>query len=106
MEVYYAIYDRNERIIKKIAAEIIDEATFANIPENNKMIFFGDGAIKCREVIKRKNAYFEEDYKISAASMQKPAFTALNNRRFEDTAYFEPFYLKDFLTTNPRKNIL
>jgi hypothetical protein len=56
--------------------------------------------------IKRNNVYFENEYKISASHMQKPAYEAIANKKFEDVAYFEPFYLKDFLVTKPVKNIL
>jgi tRNA threonylcarbamoyladenosine biosynthesis protein TsaB len=106
MEVYYAVYDSTGTKLKDISAEIITEATFADIPESQKIIFFGDGAVKCKDVIKLKNAIFAEDYVISASHMHKPVFQALNNHRFEDVAYFEPFYLKDFMTTKPRKNVL
>jgi tRNA threonylcarbamoyladenosine biosynthesis protein TsaB len=106
MEVYYAVFDSFGNKIKNIAAEIITENTFVNIPESQKIIFFGDGAIKCKDVINRKNALFAVDYMISASYMQKPASQALKDRHFEDVAYFEPLYLKDFITSKPRKNIL
>jgi tRNA threonylcarbamoyladenosine biosynthesis protein TsaB len=106
MEVYYAIYDSGGNKIKNISAEIITEDTFVNIPESQKIIFFGDGALKCKQVINRKNALFAADYMISASYMHKPVLQALKDRRFEDVAYFEPFYLKDFITSKPRKNIL
>jgi universal bacterial protein YeaZ len=106
MEVYFAIYDSTGNKIKDISAEIIDEDTFANIPESQKIIFFGDGALKCKEVINRKNALFASDYMISASYMHKPVYKALNSRSYEDVAYFEPLYLKDFITSKPRKNIL
>lgn len=106
MEVYYAVYDSAGNKIKDISAEIIDEATFINFPETRKIIFFGDGALKCKEVINRKNAFFAVDYMISAAHMHKPVFQAHKDHRYEDVAYFEPLYLKDFITSKPRKNIL
>ena len=106
MEVYYAIYDLAGNKLKEISAEIITEDTFVNIPESQKIIFFGDGALKCKEVINRKNAIFAVDYRISASNMHKPVFQSFNDHRFEDVAYFEPFYLKDFITSKPRKNIL
>ena len=106
MEVYNAIYDSSGNVVKGISAEIINENSFSEIPVSRKIIFFGDGADKCREVIKRKNIYFAEDFRISAAHMQKPVFEAINKKKFEDVAYFEPFYLKDFITSIPRKNIL
>jgi tRNA threonylcarbamoyladenosine biosynthesis protein TsaB len=106
MEVYYALYDCYGKKIKDISAEIINENSFINIPESQKIIFFGDGAQKCKEVINRKNAFFADGYRISASSMHKPVIQAFDNNNFEDVAYFEPLYLKDFITSIPRKNIL
>jgi tRNA threonylcarbamoyladenosine biosynthesis protein TsaB len=106
MEVYSAIYDSQGNKEKEISAEIINENSFADIPESKKIIFFGDGALKCKEILKRKNVYFADDFRISASHMQKPVYQAIENRKFEDVAYFEPFYLKDFITTIQRKNIL
>jgi tRNA threonylcarbamoyladenosine biosynthesis protein TsaB len=106
MEVYYAIYDSHGNKIKDISAEIISENSFINIPESQKIIFFGDGAIKCREVINRKNAFFADDFMISSSYMRKPVYKAFKDHNFEDVAYFEPLYLKDFITSKPRKNIL
>ena len=106
MEVYYAIYDNAGITIKEITADIISEESFSDIDENRKIIFFGDGASKCREVIKRPNVYFDEDFRISASHMYMPAILAFNDRKFESVAYFEPFYLKDFITSKTRKNIL
>jgi tRNA threonylcarbamoyladenosine biosynthesis protein TsaB len=106
MEVYYSVYDSCGNTIKDISAEIITEDTFVNIPESQKIIFFGDGSIKCKEVINRRNALFAVDYRISASHMHKPVFQAFKDHNYEDVAYFEPFYLKDFITSKPRKNIL
>jgi tRNA threonylcarbamoyladenosine biosynthesis protein TsaB len=106
MEVYYAIYDCYGNKIKDISAEIINENSFIKIPEAKKILFFGDGAQKCKEVINRKTALYADDYRISATSMHKPVIQAFNNHNFEDVAYFEPLYLKDFITSLPRKNIL
>lgn len=106
MEVYYTVFDTAGNKIKDISAEIITGNTFENIPELQKIVFFGDGAMKCKDVINRKNAQFAVDFKMSASYMHKPVFQAFRDRHFEDVAYFEPFYLKDFITTKPRKNIL
>ncbi len=106
MEVYYAIYDTSGNTVKDISAEIISENTFNNIPESQKIIFFGDGAAKCKEVINRNNVHFAEDFRISAAYMYNPMIQALKEHHYEDVAYFEPFYLKDFITSKPKKNIL
>lgn len=106
MEVYYAIYDSKGKTIKDISAEIISEDTFSNISESQKIIVFGDGAEKCKGVIKRTNIHFADDYRISASHMHTPVFQAHKEHHYEDVAYFEPFYLKDFITSKPRKNIL
>ena len=106
MEIYYAIYNNDGKTIKDISAEIISENSFSNIHESQKIIFFGDGATKCKGVIKRKNIQFADDFRISASFMRRPVYQAIKDHNFEDVAYFEPFYLKDFITTIPRKNIL
>jgi len=106
MEVYYAIYDRAGNTVKKVSADIINEDSFSDINENIKIIFFGDGAAKCRDIIKRPNIYFDNDFRISASHMHMPALQAFKDHKTEDVAYFEPFYLKDFITSIPRKNIL
>ena len=106
MEVYYAVYNSAGETIRDIAAEIITESSFSDIPESQTIVFFGDGAVKCREMIKRPGILFDHNFTISAAHMQKPVFKAYTDTKFEDVAYFEPFYLKDFITTLPRKNVL
>jgi tRNA threonylcarbamoyladenosine biosynthesis protein TsaB len=105
MEVYLAIYDPDGGTVKEISAEIINEDSFSDIPESKEIILFGDGAAKCKGIIRRKNIYFADDFRISASHMQKPVYQAIDNKDFEDVAYFEPFYLKDFITSIPRKNI-
>ena len=106
MEVYSAIYDIEGKCIKNISAEIITESSFSSIPGSHRIVFFGDGASKCKDTIKRANTSFEDNFAMSASNMHIPAFQALKLKHFEDVAYFEPFYLKDFITTTPRKNIL
>jgi len=106
MEVYNAIYDIKGNIIKKISAEIITENSFQNIPLSKKMLLFGDGALKCKNILNRSNVYFEDSFRISASHMHIPAVQALKDHNFEDVAYFEPFYLKDFITSTPGKNVL
>jgi tRNA threonylcarbamoyladenosine biosynthesis protein TsaB len=106
MEVYYALYDSGGKAIKDISAEIIDEDSFTSLPESRRIIFFGDGALKCKNIIKRNNIEFADDFKMSASYMRIPALEALEAKHFEDIAYFEPFYLKDFIATTRKKNIL
>jgi tRNA threonylcarbamoyladenosine biosynthesis protein TsaB len=106
MEVYYSLFAANGNEIKGIAAEVITETSFVMIPENVRIVFFGDGAKKCQGITGHKNQVFADDFEISAAFMQKTAFLKLKEGHFEDIAYFEPFYLKEFVATIPRKNIL
>ncbi|HAX93834.1 MAG TPA: tRNA (adenosine(37)-N6)-threonylcarbamoyltransferase complex dimerization subunit type 1 TsaB [Bacteroidales bacterium] len=106
MEVYYSILDAEGRTVKETSAEIIDEHSFSDIPGDIRLLFFGDGAAKCRDIIGRENVVFADEFIISAAHMYKPAFKSLMQHKFEDIACFEPFYLKDFITSRPKKNIL
>lgn len=98
MEVYCAIFDSGNKEIQPIAAEIIEENSFSNILKSNHLIFFGDGAAKCKVLFSsNKNAFFIDDIVPSAQDMIVLSEQAFNNGRFEDVAYFEPFYLKDFV---------
>jgi tRNA threonylcarbamoyladenosine biosynthesis protein TsaB len=106
MEVYYSIFSADGTIIKDISAEIINEKSFAEIPESVRIVFFGDGAEKCQNVTGHKNSVFDLDFVVSATSMYKIVFEEFEAGHFENVAYFEPFYLKDFITTAQRKNIV
>jgi tRNA threonylcarbamoyladenosine biosynthesis protein TsaB len=106
MEVYYTVFNVKGDVVRSIKAEIIDRNSFSEYPESSRIFLFGDGALKCKGTVTGKNVLFDTDFMISASFMFKPAYEALNHRRFEDVAYFEPFYLKDFLTSKPVKNLL
>jgi len=106
MEVYFSVLSSGGEIIKDVTADIIGEESFLDIQEGIRVLIFGDGAVKCSRVMRRSNTEFFGEFRVSAAHMHKPAYEAFNSRRFEDTAYFEPFYLKDFITSQPKKNIL
>lgn len=106
MEVYYSVFDNDGNKIRNISADIIDENSFSEYPADIRMIFFGDGALKYKGILKRPDIYFAADFRISASHMQLPAYRALEESRFEDVAYFEPYYFKNFITTKPVKNIL
>ncbi|MDL2241176.1 tRNA (adenosine(37)-N6)-threonylcarbamoyltransferase complex dimerization subunit type 1 TsaB [Bacteroidales bacterium OttesenSCG-928-K22] len=101
MEVYTALYDSDMNIISDIEAKIIDENSFQEILSNQKILFFGDGMSKCKNTIISSNAIFDDNYIISAKSLIKPDLEKFNNKDFEDIAYFEPFYLKDFIAGKP-----
>jgi len=106
LEVYYCLFGRSGSRLCEITAEIISEKSFSRITDEKQIIFFGDGAMKCESIIKRKNSVFYPGFTISAAHMLKPAYEAFTEKHFEDVAYFEPFYLKDFITTTQKKNVL
>ncbi len=106
MEVYCAIYDSSNKIIKPTAAEIIDENSFAHLLSKNVIYFFGNGAGKCKKVLAgNKNAVFIDEIVPSAADMITLSEEAFKNKIVEDVAYFEPFYLKDFIVGKKKKAI-
>jgi tRNA threonylcarbamoyladenosine biosynthesis protein TsaB len=105
MEVYYSLIDSRGRIIKAISAAVINKDSFSDIPESSGILFFGNGAEKCKGVINRKNSVFAADFEVSATYMHIPVYEAFDAGHFEDIAYFEPFYLKDFIATVPKNNI-
>ncbi len=102
MEVYCALFDKNNHEVRKTKAEIIKPDSFQTYLESNKVIFFGDGADKCKDVIQHPNAVFLENIFPSAANMVVIALGKFKNQEFEDVAYFEPFYLKDFIAGIPK----
>lgn len=102
MEVYSAIYGPEGNEVRETKAEIIDENSFRNLLATNQMVFFGDGAEKCKAVINHPNAFFIDDFKPSSAFMAGAVFEKFNKEQFEDVAYFEPFYLKDFIAGVPK----
>jgi len=101
MEVYSAFYNSKNEIVKEISADIIDSDSYLNFLQQHKIIFFGDGADKCKEAISHENATFVE-MNPSSAFMAQIAQTKFENQQFENVAYFEPFYLKDFIATKPK----
>ena len=105
MEVYTALYNANGEEIKPVSAEIIEEDFLTDFLANNKILFFGNGAEKCLTKITHANAAFGEPKKTSAQFMQKLTEIKYNKNEFEDVAYFEPFYLKNFVATIPKNKI-
>lgn len=98
MEVYCTFYDSLNHEIRKTAAVIIDENSFADILANDKVVFFGDGAEKCKEKLaQHKNAFFADNVFPSAKYMTILSEQAFTSKHFENLAYFEPYYLKDFV---------
>ena len=103
MEVYSAVYDQDHNLIRAIEAEIIDSNSFKTLLDQSKVYFLGDGADKCKEHITDKNAHFLEGRFPSAKDMASLAFEKFKKGHFEDLAYFEPYYLKEFLVTPSKK---
>jgi tRNA threonylcarbamoyladenosine biosynthesis protein TsaB len=103
MEVYCAVFDSHANMIRQTEAKIIDETSFAGLLENNEVYFLGNGAAKCKSMITLPNAKFLDNVLCSAKGMVDAAFEAFQAKQFEDTAYFEPFYLKDFVGTTPKR---
>lgn len=98
MEVYCAIYDQQGKELMPTSAEIIDEHSFADFLKEHKVIFAGDGAAKCKDVLSKKsNAIFVDNVFPSAKNMITLSEKAFQEKQFENLAYFEPFYLKDFV---------
>ncbi len=102
MEVYTALFDNTGNKIKATSADIIDESSFAGQLQNHKVLFFGDGAEKCKSVLTHPNALFLDGYINSAAHLTRQSAEKFAKKNFEDVAYFEPFYLKDFLVTQKK----
>ena len=105
MEVYTAIFDPYGVMIGPINAKIIQEDSFKDILEQYYLIFFGNGADKCRDIIHHPNAIFLDGIETSARYMVSLAEFAWQQKCFEDLAYFEPFYLKDFVATIPKSKV-
>lgn len=103
MEVYSAVYSYEKNQIREIQAEIIDENSFLDYLEKGKVHFLGDGTLKCKETIHHDNAIFLEGYFPSAKEMINLSYQKFVNDDFEDIAYFEPLYLKDFIAIKPKK---
>ena len=117
MEVYTAVFTNASSVIPSEAEGsphyiqitettpvIVDENSFAEYLEQGPVLFIGDGAGKCADVIKHPNAHFCQCHP-KASSMLSPAVAALRAGKFEDVAYFEPFYLKEFVATVSKKKL-
>ena len=117
MEVYTAVFTNASPVIPSEAEGsshyiqitettpvIVYENSFAEYLEQGPVLFIGDGAGKCADVIKHPNAHFCQCHP-KASSMLSPAVAALRAGKFEDVAYFEPFYLKEFVATISKKKL-
>ena len=103
MEVYAAIYDRTLKPVRDIRADIVDENSYKEVLDQYPIYFFGDGAEKCKGKITHPNAHFINNISPLAKMMFPLAEKAMGEKDFKDVAYFEPFYLKEFIATKPKK---
>jgi tRNA threonylcarbamoyladenosine biosynthesis protein TsaB len=106
MEVYTGFYTLMPGSFRQVSADIIDRDSFREILDKHQVCFFGTGSEKCKEVLTHPNAYFIDGVDPSASSMIAPVLEKYMQKQFEDVAYFEPFYLKDFIATIPKKKVL
>ena len=104
MEVYCAVFDgKSGEILAETEAKILEETSFHQF-EGKKVIFVGDGAIKAKEILQISNADFDGTIFPSAKYLIEKAVAKFEKKEFEDVAYFEPFYLKDFQGVKKKKS--
>lgn len=106
MEVYSAFYNIKLKLEREIKADIIDHESYLEYLSKGDVYFFGDGSKKCMETIQHPNAKFIDNVEPSSRFMIELGELAWEKKDFVDTAYFEPFYLKDFIATIPKNKII
>lgn len=106
MEVFSGFYTMEDQTYRKVSADVIDEGSYESILANHPIAFFGNGSQKVKEILQHDNAHFIEGIVPSAKNMILLSLAAVREKKFEDTAYFEPYYLKDFVATTPKKKVL
>lgn len=102
MEVYSAVFDNHLNPIRETLAEIIDEGSFKEYLLEGKVYFLGSGAAKIKDILKNDNAEFIFECVPSSREMAKLSHDKYKSGEFEDVAYFEPYYLKDFMITKKK----
>lgn len=106
MEVYTTFFDRSLHVVRETSADIVDGNSYDDLLEKHEVLFFGNGSDKCRDVIRHPNAVFVAGVKPLASSMAVLAEEAFKSGDFVDTAYFEPFYLKQFVATIAKNKVI
>lgn len=102
MEVYCLLTDLNLNIIEQTQAKIIDQESFKEWLDRRTIFFFGNGADKCKDIIKHINAIFVQDINPSASQLGEMAFQKFIRNEVEDLSSFEPRYLKEFMIKKPK----
>ncbi|NVN17857.1 tRNA (adenosine(37)-N6)-threonylcarbamoyltransferase complex dimerization subunit type 1 TsaB [Muricauda sp. HICW] len=103
MEVYSCVYNASYKEVRETRAEIIEEASFSEFVSDSKVYIIGSGAEKIRGVLEHPNFIFNESVVPSAKDMIQIALQKYQSNDFEDVAYFEPYYLKDFVFQQKKK---
>jgi tRNA threonylcarbamoyladenosine biosynthesis protein TsaB len=103
MEVYSAIYDVKHNLVRSTAAEVLNPESYQELLELSSVYFIGNGVQKTKSIITHKNAQFVDNKLPSAKQMCALSFERFKTKDFEDVAYFEPFYLKDFIAIPSKK---
>ncbi len=103
MEVYSGIFNVENQQLRETKAEIVDENSFKEYLEEQTVYFLGDGAEKCKNIITHPNAVYMDNALPSAKEMALLSYQKWEQKNFEDVAYFEPYYLKDFMVTKSKK---
>ncbi len=103
MEVYSSVFEPDLTILEETKAVVIDAESYAAFLAERKVVFIGPGAAKCQAIITHPNAIFDLDIEVSAAGMMHLAEAKFNDKNVVNLAYFEPFYLKDFIAGPPKK---
>ena len=103
MEVYAAVYNRRLQEVRKVQADVVDADTYKEFLDKGPVYLFGNGAEKCMETINHPNARLIKDIEPLSRFMYPLAEKRIAEERYEDVAYFVPFYLKDFVAKTPRK---
>ncbi|MFK8045781.1 MAG: tRNA (adenosine(37)-N6)-threonylcarbamoyltransferase complex dimerization subunit type 1 TsaB [Crocinitomicaceae bacterium] len=103
MEVYSALYNQSLDLISEVEAKVITSESYLTYLNQERIVFIGPGAEKCMDLIQHPNAIFDLNLAVSATSMASIADIKFQKNEFENLAYFEPFYLKDFIAGKPKK---
>lgn len=103
MEVYAGVYNRALEEVREVQADVVDADTYKAFLDKGKVAFFGNGACKCIDAVANSNAVLVKGIEPLAENMFPIAEKRIREKRFEDVAYFVPFYLKDFVAKTPKK---
>lgn len=103
LEVYASVFDSELNLVSPTEAKVINSDSYQEYLESQKVYFLGDGSEKCKSILTHKNAHFIDNHHPSAKEMAILSYDKFKKEEFEDVAYFEPFYLKDFIVIPEKK---